>query len=326
MRTLITGASGFIGSHVTRQLLERGESVRLLVRSPERLADVGIQEGSPGLEVLSGDLLDPATIQPALQGVSRVHHIAGAISLRERDRLRMHEVNVSATGNLFSALAAWEGIERVVYLASIFALGGGTGAPVREDTAWTLGGLDVPYVQAKRAAQLMVEEHARRGMPIVFAYPCFCYGPGDVYESSSDLLTGFLRGSLPAYINGGHNATDVRDAAAGLILAMEQGEVGEHYLLGGENITFEQLFGLLTYITARPAPRVKLPPAIARLAARAADRVLEEPPLTRQMALMSERRWYYDDQRARRELGYTSRPLEQTLRDAVDWHLARGID
>ncbi len=325
MSTLVTGASGFIGSHVTRQLLERGESVRLLVRSPERLADVGIDPGSTGLEVFTGDLLDPSTIAPALEGVSRVHHIAGSISLRERDRRRMREVNVTTTANLLSAIAVCEGIERVLYLASIFALGGGAGVPVREDATWTLGGLDVPYVQAKREAQLLVSEHARRGMPVVFAYPCFCYGPGDVYESSSDLLTGFLAGSLPAYINGGHNAMDVRDAAAGLILAMERGEVGEGYLLGGENITFEQLFGLLTYITARPGPRVKLPPAVARLAARAADRMLDEPPLTRQMALMSERRWYYDDQRARQELGYTSRPLEQTLRDAVDWHLARRV-
>lgn len=180
-------------------------------------------------------------------------------------------------------------------------------------------------MQAKREAELMVAEHARRGMPIVFAYPCFCYGPGDLYESSSDLLAGFLRGTLPAYINGGHNAMDVRDAATGLILAMERGEVGEQYLLGAENVTFEQLFGLLTYITGRPGPRVKLAPAIARALARASERVLAEPPLTRQMALMSERHWYYDDARARSELGYSSRPLERTLRDAVDWHPARGI-
>ena len=325
MTTLITGASGFIGSHVARQLLQGGERVRLLVRSPERLADVGIAEGAGGLEVVRGDLLDPATIEPALRGVSRVHHIAGTISLRERDRQLMRQVNVTATANLLDAIAAGGEVERIVYLASIFALGGGGPEPVREDTSWTLGGLDVPYVQAKREAELMVREHARRGLPVVFAYPCFCYGPGDVYESSSDLLAGFLRASLPAYINGGHNAMDVRDAAAGLILAMEHGEVGRRYLLGGENITFEQLFGLLTYITGRAGPRVKLAPSLARLAGRAGDRLLREPRLTSQMALMSERHWYYDDTRARQELGHTSRPLEQTMRGAVDWHLQRGI-
>jgi len=322
--TLITGASGFIGSHVTRQLLARGESVRVLVRSPERLADVGVDRDADGLEVIVGDLLEPNTIPPALAGVARVHHIAGSISLREADRRRMREVNYLATRNLLDAAGAAD-VERIVYLASIFALGGGAGNSVDEDASWQLADLDVPYVQAKREAELMVREAALGGMPIVFAYPCFCYGPGDVYESSSDLLAGFLRGSLPAYINGGHNAMDVRDAAAGLILAMDGGRDGERYLLGGENITAMQLFGLLTYITGRPGPRMRLAPSVARAAAAAAERVLSEPPLTRQMALMAGRNWYYDDSRARRELGYTSRPLEQTLRDAVDWHVARGI-
>jgi len=271
-----------------------------------------------------GDLLEPDTIAPALHGVARVHHIAGSISLREADRQRMREVNYLATRNLLDAAGAAD-VERIVYLASIFALGGGVGQTVDEDASWQLANLDVPYVQAKREAELTVRERTRAGMPIVFAYPCFCYGPGDVYESSSDLLAGFLRGSLPAYINGGHNAMDVRDAAAGLILAMDRGRDGERYLLGGENITAMQLFGLLTYITGRPGPRLRLAPSVARSAAAAAERVLPDPPLTRQMALMAGRQWYYDDTRARRELGYTSRPLEQTLRDAVDWHVARGI-
>jgi dihydroflavonol-4-reductase len=322
--TLITGATGFIGSHVTRQLLGRGESVRVLVRSPERLADVGVDQSAPGLEVMVGDLLAPGTIAPALRGISRIHHIAGSISLREADRERMRAVNYVATRNLLDAASAAE-VARIVYLASIFALGGGAGQTVTEDATWQLSGLDVPYLQAKREAELMVRERAREGMPIVFAYPCFCYGPGDVYESSSDLLAGFLRGSLPAYVNGGQNAMDVRDAAAGLILAMDSGRDGERYLLGGENITAMQLFGLLTYITGRPGPRIRLAPSVARAAAAAAERVLADPPLTRQMALMVARNWYYDDSRARTELGYTSRPLEQTLRDAVGWHLARGI-
>jgi len=324
MSTLVTGATGFIGSHVTRQLLGRGESVRVLVRSPERLADVGVDRDADGLQVMVGDLLDPGTIEPALRGISRIHHIAGSISLREADRRRMRDVNTLATRNLLDAAGAAR-VDRILYLASIFALGGGAGQIVDEDAQWLLADLDVPYVQAKREAELMVRQRARDGMPIVFAYPCFCYGPGDVYESSSDLLTGFLRGSLPGYVNGGQNAMDVRDAAAGLILAMDHGRDGERYLLGGENLSARQLFGLLTYITGRAGPRMRLAPSVARAAAAAAERVLGDPPLTRQMAAMVSRDWYYDDGRARRELGYSSRPLEQTMRDAVDWHIARGI-
>jgi dihydroflavonol-4-reductase len=119
---------------------------------------------------------------------------------------------------------------------------------------------------------------------------------------------------------------DVRDAASGLILGMERGKVGERYIVGGENVTFEQLFGLLTWITRRPGPRIKVLPAAARVAGRVAQRLLKEPPLTEQGALMMERRWYYDDAKARRELGHASRPLEETLRDAIAWFEARGLN
>jgi dihydroflavonol-4-reductase len=118
---------------------------------------------------------------------------------------------------------------------------------------------------------------------------------------------------------------DVRDAAAGLIKAMDRGAIGERYLIGGENVTFGELFALLAAITGGRPPRVRLPPRVAALAGRVAERVSAQPPLTEQMALMSARHWYYDDARARRELGHTSRPLEETLRDAVDWFRGRGM-
>lgn len=322
--TLVTGPTGFIGSHVTRQLLDRGERVRLLVRTPAKLAEVGIDPYTRGLEVVTGDLLDPETIPPALDGVSHVHHIAGSISLQPRDREKMYDLNVTTTRNLFEALERTD-VERVVYLASIFALAGGNGVPATEKSPWNLGSLAVDYVQAKRQAELFAWECHERGMPLVFAYPCFCYGPGDVYVSSSELVAGFLAGKIPAYVNGGHNAMDVRDAAAGLILAMERGQVGERYLLGGENITTEQLFGLLSYTTGRPVPRVKMPATAARLMGKLGDRLAKEPPLTEQMALMAARRWYYDDTKAREELGYQPRPLEETLRDAVAWFTVRGL-
>jgi dihydroflavonol-4-reductase len=322
--TLITGSTGFIGSHVARQAIERGERVRLLVRDPRKLDDVGVDASAPGVEVVVGDLLDPDTIGPALEGVDLVQHIAGSISMGRGDRERTWAANVDTTRNLFLA-ARERPIERIVYLASIFALSGGSGAPDTEDSPWLLDGFPVDYVQAKREAELFARECAAAGMPIVFAYPTFCYGPGDVYESSSALVLGFLRGRLPAYVNGGHNAIDVRDAAAGLHAAMQRGRVGERYLIGGENVTFERMFALLARITGRRAPRVKLPAGAARVIGRVADRIMSDPPLTEQVALMTSRQWYYDDARARAELGHTSRPLEETLRDAVEWFERRGM-
>ena len=322
--TLVTGATGFIGSHVVSQLLERGEPVRVLVRNPAKLADVGLGPDTQGLDVAVGDLLEPDTLPAALEGVTHVHHIAGVISTNRRDAQKMFELNVTTTRNLFEAVERAE-VKKIVYLASIFALSGGQPTPANEESPWLQEGLRVPYVQAKREAELHVRGLAERGAPIVFVYPCFCYGPGDVYNSSSELLVGFLRGRMPAYVNGGHNAMDVRDAARGLLLGMDRGQPGERYILGGENVSFEQMFALLARITGRRAPRIKLPPALARSAGRIAERVLKDPPLTEQAALMTERHWYYDDSKARRELGYRSRPLEQTMREAVQWWQQRGL-
>ncbi|MGI8632059.1 MAG: NAD-dependent epimerase/dehydratase family protein [Solirubrobacterales bacterium] len=321
--TLVTGATGFIGSHVVAQLLDRGEPVRVLVRDPAGLEQVGLA-GREGLEVVTGDLLDPGTLPAAVEGARRVHHIAGVISLERGDGERMHRLNVETTQNLFAALEGSE-VERIVYLASIFALAGGDGTPATEDSPWRLESLPVPYVQAKRVAELFVREQTEGGMPVVFAYPTFCYGPGDVNGSSSDLLVGFLNGEVPAYIAGGHNALDVRDAADGLIKAMDRGEPGRRYLLGGTDVTFRQLFGLLSWITDRSSPAIRLPAVVGRWTGWAAERVLSDPPLTEQMALMSARRWYYDDTRARKELGHVSRPLEETMRNAIAWYRERGV-
>lgn len=323
MTTLVTGATGFIGAHVAARLLDQGEPVRLFVRDPTKLAAVGVRVDAPGLEIAVGDLLDPRTIGPALAGVRRIHHIAGAISTGRNDRERMRDVNVTTTRNLFEAARGLP-IERIVYLASIFALAGSTRTPATEMSPWILERFPVHYVQAKREAELYARDCAARGMPIVFAYPTFCYGPGDVYESSSDLVLGFLRGRIPAYVNGGHNALDVRDAAAGLIAAMERGRNGERYIVGGENVTLKETFAMMTRITGRRAPK-NLPEPIVRRAAWLVERTMKDPPLTEQLILMSARHWYYDDAKARRELGHTSRPLEQTLRDAVAWYEERGM-
>lgn len=322
--TLVTGSTGFIGSHVVAQLLDREERVRVLVRTPSKLPEVGIDPATPGLDVATGDLLQPETLPAALAGVTHVHHIAGAISTSRGDEQRMFDLNLATTRNLFEAVER-ASVGKIVYLASIFALSGGQPAPETEESPWLQAGLKVAYVQAKRAAELYVRDRAECGEPIVFVYPGFCYGPGDVYNSSSELLVGFLRGKVPASFRGGHNAMDVRDAAAGLIKGMERGETGERYIVGGENVSYTEFLAKLARLTGRRAPRFELPAAIARTAGRLAERVMKEPPISEQVALMTERCWYYDDGKARRELGHESRPLEQTLRAALSWWKERGV-
>ncbi len=318
--TLVTGATGFIGSHLARRLVERGERVRLLVRDPERLAAVGLAAGD-AVEVARGDLLEPAAVEAALAGVRRVYHVAGLVSTDRRDRERVHRVNHDATVALFDAIRRAGTVERTVYLASIFALGGSEdGRPVDEEVEWNLAGLGVDYVEAKRLAEVHALRCRDQGMPLVFVYPCFCYGPGDVYRSSSRLIDTHLAGLLVVSLPGGQNAMDVRDAAEGLVLGMDRGRLGERYIVGGSNVTYAELGRTLARITGRrpPAP-VGLPPSLLGLSGWLAERTLRDPPLDAASARLASRTWYYDDRKARRELGHRSRPLEETLRDAVRW-------
>jgi dihydroflavonol-4-reductase len=320
--TLVTGASGFIGSHLTRALVDRGEQVRVLLRSPERLGPVNLDGGT--LDVVTGDLLEPATIPAALEGVKRIYHVAGFISTARRDQDKIHRLNVNITRNLFQA-ARHRGIDKLVYLASIFALGGGRGRePAREDVTYDLENFGVDYFVAKRQAELYARQCAEDGLPLVFAYPCFCYGPGDVYQSSSKLIEMHLKGLLVTAFPGGQNALDVRDAAAGLIKAMDRGQVGERYLIGGQNVSNTELGNLLSSITGRPRPRVPVSAGLARMVGRLAERLTSSPPIDEQAAAIACRYWYYDDTKARRELGHSSRPLETTLREAIDWLCTTG--
>ncbi len=321
--SLVTGATGFIGSHLARQLLERGESVRVLVRDPAKLRAVGLAD-APGLEVAQGDLLEPATIRAALAGVRRLYHVAGYISTARDDRDDVYRLNVDTTSNLFTAASSMN-LDKIVYLASIFALGGGRDeTPVDEGVAYDLSGFGVDYFVAKRRAELDAREQLARGLPLVFVYPCFCYGPGDVHHSSSRLIELHLARRLVATIDGGQNAMDVRDAAAGLIRGMERGRIGERYLIGGGNYTNSELGQALADITGYRAPMLRLPGGLAIAAGKLAERVWPSSPLDAQSAKMAARFWYYDDSKARRELGHTSRPLAETLRAAIEWFVVRG--
>ncbi len=324
-RTLVTGATGFVGSHVVQQLLDRGEATRVLVRSPERLGPVGLQD-HPLLETAVGDLLEPATVTAALQGIERVYHIAGYISTRRSHREALHRINVDATVNLLAA-ARRAGVQRTVYLASIFALGAAEPPgykPVNEGVRYNLADSGVEYFRAKRRAELHAYRCLDQGDPLVLVYPCYCYGPGDVNVSSSRLVQAFLDRELPAYIPGGQNIMDVRDAAAGLLLGMDRGEVGDQYLVGGTNLTNGELLTRLARLTGYPVPRLRIPRLLGRIAGRVAESVLAKPPLDEQSALVLGGHWYYDDAKARRELGYTSRPTDETLRDAIHWFCSTG--
>ncbi|MCA9771401.1 MAG: NAD-dependent epimerase/dehydratase family protein, partial [Myxococcales bacterium] len=311
---------GFIGSNLVRALQGRGEDVVITVRPTS--SNVNLE----GLDVrqVECDLTDYAQTLRALKGVDRVYHLAGFISVREEDRQRVFDVNHEATVNLLGACKE-VGVERVVYLASIFALGAGEGdESADEDVEYTLDWYPVHYFQAKRLAELHARRMADEGLPIVFVYPTFCFGPGDVYLSSSEMIVEFMRGRVPAYVASGIDMLDVRDAAEGLILGMEKGKLGERYLITGYHVPYKELFERLSTLTGRPAPRARIPKWALVPMARLAERFSKRPPLTVQAALLMKRSWYYRGDKARRELGFRNRPLDETLRDAVAWFREHG--
>jgi dihydroflavonol-4-reductase len=321
-RVLVTGATGFIGSHTVRALQARGTAVRVIVRDPAKLADVGLDART--LDVVAGDLTKPADCDRAMRGAAAVIHIAGLVSTKRADIERLHTANVVATRMIMEA-AARAVVPRVVHLASIFALGGGTVTPLNEASAYNLADWRVPYFRAKRESDGLVETLARDGLPVVFAYPGFCYGPGDVYASSTEIVTSFLKHEVPAYIPGGQNAMDVRDAAEGLLLALERGTPGERYIIGGENVTYAELFQRLARLTGLAAPRRTIPRWLGVTAGWVGERVLPSFPLDANAARVMGAHWYYDDAKARTQLGYSPRPLDTALIDTIRWNCERGL-
>ncbi len=320
--TLVTGATGFIGSHLTKLLLRKGEKTRVLVRTPDKLRAFGLDKR--GLEVIRGDLLKPGDVSKALDGVDRLYHIAGFISTHPEDRTRLRKLNYDITYNLFEECRE-RGMSQIVYLASIFALGGGGKEPVDENIPYNLNDLDVTYVKVKRKAELYVEDRIEEGLPVVRVYPCYCYGPGDINNSSSRLILSYLNRSLPGYIRGGQNVMDVRDAARGLYLGMKKGKEGEKYLVGGNNMSYELIFNLLEELTGYPKPRLRMSRGMGKLLGYLNQALSSTPAIDKEAADLMGHYWYYDDSKARKELGYSSRPVEETFRDAIYWFCTRDM-
>ncbi len=317
--TLVTGGSGFIGSHVARALLERGDRVRVTVRARSRLDNL------EGLDVERAqcDLLDRRQVRRVLKGVDRLFHCAGLTSLRA-DADAHFRVNVQGTRILLEeALAA--GTQRVVHTSSFAAVGPvtGTSRTADESQHFRAEGLGLPYVIALHEAEGEAVRLAARGLPVVIVNPTYVLGRGDVYRSSTEIVRRFLRREIPVYVEGTVNVVAVEDVAAGHLLADERGEVGERYLLGNRNFTLDRLFADLGRLSGVEPPAVKLPLPAAIALARALSPLPRAPGVDptelRSMAL----RWAYRSTKAKRVLGWSPGPHEECLEQTVAWYRDR---
>ena len=319
--TLVTGATGLVGSHVARALVGRGDRVRITVRGSSRVDNlVGLDA-----ERVTCDMLDRRALRRAFKGVDRLFHVAGLTNLRA-PRAVLIEANVTGT-RIVMEEALRAGVQRVVHTSSVAAVGPAPrGSTADETQVYSAGRWAIPYIDAKREAEVEALHHAALGLPVVVVCPGHVFGRGDVYRSSTDLVRRFLRRQIPAYVDGALNIVDVGDVALGHLLADERGRVGERYILGNRNFTLDRLFADLGRLSGVEPPAVKLPLPAALALAAAARRLPGSPPITAIEARASSLWWAFRSTKARRELGWRPAHHEDTLEATIDWYREREPD
>jgi dihydroflavonol-4-reductase len=325
MTTLVTGASGFVGSHVARQLVSAGQSVRVLVRRGSNLAALG----GLHVECFEGDLRDTSSLERAMLGVRRVYHVAADYRLWTPRPEEIYETNVEGTRRLLAA-AKNAGVERIVYTSTVATIAVPRhGALPNENTRATVDEMIGHYKRSKFLAEQVAVEAAAAGVPVVIVNPTAPVGPWDWKPTPTGrIILDFLKGKMPAYVDTGLNVAPVEDIAAGHLLAAEKGRIGERYILGARNMTLKQILDALSAITGRPAPRVRLPHAVA-LAAGYADQLFSrlagrEPQIPVEGVKMSRHRMFVESDKAARELGYNPTSVEAALERAVRWYEEHG--
>lgn len=326
MTTLVTGATGFVGSAVVRKLIERGEAVRVLVR---RQSDRRNLEGIE-VEVVTGDLNDAASLAQAVRGCRALYHVAADYRLWVRDPERMFETNVRGTRTLMRA-AAEAGVGRIVYTSSVATLATARdGVPSDETTPVRVEDMIGPYKRSKFLAEAEVQRLVgAAGLPAVIVNPSTPVGPRDVKPTPTGrVIVEAAAGRMPAYVDTGLNVVHVDDVALGHLLAFEHGTVGERYVLGGENLALKDILGEIAAICGRPPPRVRLHPnlvlpvaALSELWARLGG---GEPMVTIDAVRMARKLMFFSSEKAKGTLGYRPRPARAALADAVAWFRGHG--
>jgi dihydroflavonol-4-reductase len=332
MLAFVTGATGFLGSHVARVLSEKGARLRLLVRPTSDLRNV---DGLNADRVV-GDLRDAGSIEKALSGCEVVFHVAADYRLWVRDPEEMYRSNVEGTRSLLEA-ARKQGVRRVVYTSSVATMGfhgtnghAGGGKVADEQSPVGIADMIGHYKRSKFMAEQVAIEAARSGVDVVIVNPTTPIGERDIKPTPTGrIVVDFLKRKFPAYVETGLNLVDASECARGHIQALEKGRSGERYILGGENLTLKQILDRLAAITGLPSPTVKLPYFFA-LAAGVVDetvtgRILgREPRATIDAVRMGRKMMFVSSAKAERELGWRTVPVDAALRRSVEWFRGNG--
>ncbi|MCP4328529.1 MAG: NAD-dependent epimerase/dehydratase family protein [Alphaproteobacteria bacterium] len=327
MTSLVTGATGFVGSAVVRRLLADGESVRVLVR-PQ--SDTRNTDGLD-VEPVIGDLGDPGSLKNAVEGCRRLYHVAADYRLWVPDPDRIYAINVDGTRNLLLA-AAEAGAERIVYTSSVATLGHtADGSPADEATPVSIDDMIGHYKRSKFVAEAAVKSLVEeQGVPAVIVNPSAPVGPRDIKPTpTGKMIVDAAAGRMPAYTDTGLNVVHVDDVADGHVLAMKTGEIGENYVLGGENLLLREILERIAALTGRAPPRIKLPHGFVMMVAYCSETAARlfrtgEPLVTIDSARMARHRMFFSSHKATEVLGYRPRAADLALRDAIDWFRSNG--
>lgn len=319
MQVFLTGATGFIGSHVARALIERGHRVRCLCRSTARHPD----DRELPVEWCVGDLTDRPSIRQAADGAEVIFHCAADYRLYAPDPLELYRNNVDGTRNVL-AVAAELKVQRVVYTSSVGTLAVQGRQPANENARAEPEQVVGAYKRSKVLAEREAERWNARGLPVVVVSPSTPIGERDVKPTPTGrMVVDFLNGRMPAYVDTGLNVVDVHDVAVGHVLAAERGRPGETYILGHRNLTLREILELLARLTGRAAPRIKLPHwmplAVAHLEQPLARWMRRPPRIAVDAARMSRSFMFFDVGKAVRELGIPQSPPEAAFERAIRW-------
>jgi len=326
MKAFVTGATGFVGSHVARVLAEQGADLRLLVRSSSDPRNIQALNA----DRVVGDLRDPASIEKAMAGCDVVFHVAADYRLWVRDPQQMYRANVEGTRAVLDA-ARNNRVRRVVYTSSVATMGfTSNGHPADEDSPVSLDKMIGHYKRSKFMAEEVAVEAGRGGMNVVVVNPSTPVGEHDIKPTPTGrIVVDFLKKKFPAYVDTGLNLVDVTECARGHVAALEKARSGERYILGGENLTLKQILDKLAAITGLPSPRVRVPYVLA-LATGVIDEVVtgrilgREPRATIDAVRMGRKKMFVSCAKAERELGWKTVPVDRALRRAVEWFQANG--
>ncbi len=326
MTTLLTGATGFVGAAVARMLIARGEKVRVLVRPTSNRKNIMNLD----VDIVEGDLLRPETLGAACKNISHLYHVAADYRIWTRFPDQMMRANIEGSRQLLK-IATESGVQKIVYTSSVAVLGiHPDGTPANEQSPVCLEDMVGVYKRSKFLAEKAVDELVAQGAPVTIVNPSTPIGPRDVKPTPTGrILVEAATGKIPAFVDTGLNVAHVDDVAQGHLQAMSHGRIGERYILGGDDLSLQQILEIVCHLVDRKPPTIKLPHSLVLPIAWFAESWTklskgDEPFATVDGINMARKKMFFTSDKAKKELGYTPRPATDAIRDALNWFEAEG--